>query len=210
MKITNTPTLLQATYHILALIIQKGVDKKRLTALIESGFLADVLEADLSRVNPYDWRKVLNLDPPQQLKTYGLSLEEMIDAGWYDWFNGDITAERFLIVGEGKVEYETKLFYFGRDISSDTANNLIQKDDPENPWLSATTEILLAFGAVYPEMQRQFPIVGLGASCKVNSYCSVLVLVGDDSERGLDCCWCDSWDSHYRFLAARKKLSSSS
>ena len=75
---------------------------------------------------------------------YGHTLEEMIAAGRYDWVNSDITAKRFPISGVGVMQFETKLFHFGHDISSDEAERRIAADDPTNPWTPAKIEHTLA------------------------------------------------------------------
>ena len=142
----------------------------------------------------------------QTLKiNYELSLEKMITAGNYDWTNGSITPERFPVKGNGIEQVEYKLFHFGCDISSDDADSKIVKEDKENPWQSAGTEHILAFGAQNPEEQREYPIVALNAVGKVDGIRRVLYLYGYDTERFLDLSYrFDDWDACCRFLAVRK------
>ena len=138
---------------------------------------------------------------------YGLSLEQMIAAGHYDWKNGNITAERFPLVGSGVAELETKLFHFNRRVSSESAVQLITAADPVRPWHVPKIEHGLSYGAAYPEEQREFPIVMLGSSCQLYGLRYVPVLSAGGSERRLylnD--WDFEWSAHYRFLAVRPVL----
>jgi hypothetical protein len=129
----------------------------------------------------------------------------MIVAGNYDWKNDKLTAKRFPIVGEGVVEYEFRYFHFNRNVSSETAVDLIKKEDSENPWEPAKTEHLLTYGENFPEEQRKFPIVALGSVGRVGSNRRVPYLCGDGSERSLGLNWWDDgWGDFYRFLAVRK------
>lgn len=65
---------------------------------------------------------------------------------------------------------------------------------------------LLALGAQYPDIQRQFPIVALGSVWRLRSSgpC-VPCLWGDDWERGLHLRQLmDKWHPGYRFAVVRK------
>ena len=136
---------------------------------------------------------------------YSMSLNKMISAGNYDWKNDDITAARFPVKGEGKVEFEAKLFHFNRNISSEAAVTHIKDADPQNPWEPAKTEHTLAFGAKYPEVQREYPIIGLGSVAEVGFDRYVLGLDRDGSERYLDLDDLGGdWYAYCRFLAVRK------
>ncbi|MBU4315415.1 hypothetical protein KJ673_03345, partial [Patescibacteria group bacterium] len=67
-------------------------------------------------------------------------------------------------------------------------------------------EELLAFGATYPEVQRQFPIICLGSSwVDRGGRRHAPFLSGYGSGRELRLGWCGSvWDGYCRFLAVRK------
>jgi hypothetical protein len=52
---------------------------------------------------------------------FGTSLQGMIAAGKYDWVSPNITAGKFPVEGTGKKTFRTKLFHFGRNISSNDA-----------------------------------------------------------------------------------------
>lgn len=100
---------------------------------------------------------------------YTKSLEEMIATGRYDWKNNDITAKRFLIIGNGIEEFEFDLYHPDRSISSEDAIKGIHEDeDPENPWIVARIEHLLAYGVAFPEGQRKFPISALGSVAELD------------------------------------------
>jgi hypothetical protein len=130
------------------------------------------------------------------------TLEQMIAAGNYDWVNSDITSEAFPVKGKGVVQIpDAKPVHFGRKMSSDAAIAELDKMGLR----PATHTELLAFGAKYPELQRQFPIVALGSSAQVHGYRSVVCLWSSGRERGLRLCWFGSgWVGVCRFLAVRK------
>jgi len=133
---------------------------------------------------------------------YGLSLTEMIAQGRYDWTNRDITEECFPVKGIGKVERGVELIHLGYDISSDDA----LKELTKRGLRPATIEELLAFGAKYPDLQRKFPIVGLGSSAHVSGFRYVPYLHGSVARRVLNLDWYDhGWYDGDRFLAVRNK-----
>ena len=133
---------------------------------------------------------------------YSLSLPQMIAAGKYDWVNPDITEKNFpLDKRKGTVEVQPELIHIGHNISSDDA---LQELDGRG-YRAATAEELLAFGAKYPDKQREFPIVALGTGRHLFDERHVLYLDRDRSERFLNLCWFDlDWIDNYRFLAVRK------
>jgi hypothetical protein len=130
---------------------------------------------------------------------YTKTLQHMIAVGNYDWVN---------VEGTGIVQFEPKVFHFDRDISSEDAVAAIKADDPQNPWEPAKIEHLLAYGAAYPEEQRQYPIIGLTSVAKVRGHRRVPCLYGNDAERDLALSWWDGvWNGDYRFLGVRKQSS---
>jgi len=189
---------------------QKQMTPERFNTILGSGILADILDpnADLGNRNAVRVALKLEVVMPDIFRftvDYGQSLDQMIAVGHYDWMNDDITAKRFPIVGEGVVEFEARLFHFNRSISSETAVGKIKEADPENPWIPAKIEYLLAFGEKFSEEQRKFPIIGLGSVARVNDYRSVPYLYEDGSERDLSLdWWYGDWRSGCRFLAVRK------
>jgi hypothetical protein len=199
------------------LLEQKGVDHNMFQSGLATGITADFAEAlatvDLTALDREAFRKAIGLnrlvpDPIILTVDYSKSLEQMIEAGSYDWKNDSLTAKNFPVKGEGIVEYEARMFHSNRSISSEDAIALIKKEDEQNPWEPAQTEHLLAFGAAYPDEQRKYPIIALGSVGEFDGHRYVPYLCGGGSERLLNLYWFDGgWSSFDRFLAVRKKVS---
>ncbi len=134
---------------------------------------------------------------------YILSLEEMIAAGRYDWKNDDITAKHFPMKGEGIADVDIQLVHFGHMM--DSSDKVIRELDKMG-LRPASIEELLAFGAKYPDVQRQFPIVVLGSLWRrLDGDHSVPFLHGLGSGRRLRLGLFESgWRGLYRFAAVRK------
>jgi hypothetical protein len=132
---------------------------------------------------------------------YRKSLEAMIADGCYDQVNPDITPKRFPTTAAGTVQFETKVFHFDRNISSEDAVVAIKKEGFE----PAKIEHLLAFGAIYPEEQHKYPIIGLGSVADVSGtrYAPYLYRYVAQRCLGLDW-WGSVWYGNFRFLAVRK------
>lgn len=93
---------------------------------------------------------------------YSRTVQEMINAGNYDWTNNDITVKHFPLPTElsgKKVPVSTKLFHFNRSISSKDATSEMDKAG----YRPATLAELLALGEAHPELQKEFPLVALGS-----------------------------------------------
>lgn len=135
------------------------------------------------------------------LVDYSKSLAEMIQAGHYDWKNDDITQDHFPIKGSGQQEVEVVLFHFGRNISSDDAIAEMKKAG----YRPAKIEELLALGASQPELQKQYPIVGLGSVWQIPyGDRSVPFLIRRGARRFLYLLWFGrDWDESCRFAAVR-------
>jgi hypothetical protein len=136
---------------------------------------------------------------------YTKTIEQAVADGKYDWKNSDVTTKNFpvpLKMTGKKVEVSVKLFHFNRDISSEDA---ISKMDKAG-YRPATLMELLALGFLFPELQRQFPIVALGSVWRVANldlYAPGLFVGGH--KRGLDLRWIVSgWRARYRFLGVHK------
>ena len=131
---------------------------------------------------------------------YGKTVEEMVASGRYDWSNGNITSKNFPVNGTGVVTVALELVHLNKAASSGAV--LAHLKD------NGTLAELLAFGATYPEIQREFPIVCLD---KGSSWVDprgrrrVPFLDRDGSDRKLSLDWFDCvWDEDCRFLAVRK------
>ncbi|MEK9179951.1 MAG: hypothetical protein AAB897_00880 [Patescibacteria group bacterium] len=135
---------------------------------------------------------------------YSMTIEQMIAAGRYDWQNNDVNDKHFPIPPSkrGKQEVAIELIKFDRDMES----NEVLRELDKMGLRSAELPELLAFGAAYPEKQREFPVVALGS---VWHYW--------DGDRGVACLcrhaggryldlrwWCGRWFSHGRFAAVSK------
>ncbi len=181
-----------------------SIDPERLKVLLSSPLLDDILLADLSKVNRDELRKTLGLDQIEfeLLIDYEQTLEQMIVVGRYDWFNSKITAEHFPIKGEGKISRKVEIIKLNWNMCSDEVIAELDKIGKR----PAAIEDLLAFGAQYPDIQRQFPVVALGSSAEVSNYLYAECLYMNGSRRCLDFCWWDdvAWYHFYRFLVFDK------
>lgn len=132
---------------------------------------------------------------------YSLTLDQMIAVGEYDYANPDINSKHLPVKGEGKLELKLQLIHFDRNISSDDAERELDKLGLR----PANLEELLAFGAQYPDLQKQFPIVALKAVASVHGGRDVACLDFVGSERRLDLYWRGrGWLARCRFLALPK------
>ncbi len=141
---------------------------------------------------------ILNID-------YTKTIEQFITDGNCDWKSAAITSKTFPISPEmtGKnVEVSAKIFHFNRDISSE---DVISEMDKAG-YRPAVLMELLVLGFLFPELQRQFPIIALGSTWRdaVDDY-RVPCLDVDGSGRGLSLRWFRiRWDAYCRFLGVRK------
>jgi hypothetical protein len=90
---------------------------------------------------------------------YRQTLEQMIAAGGYDHVNRHITQSSFPVAPGGDAERELTLVHIGRVVSTDELMHELE----DLAVRSGRIEELLAFGAAYPQAQRQYPIVAVGA-----------------------------------------------
>lgn len=133
---------------------------------------------------------------------YALSLEEMITAGRYDWKNDNITGKHFSVKGEGMADVEIQLVHFDCVMDS---NEVIRELDKMG-LRPATLPELLAFGAKFPEIQRQFPVVALGSVWRRlfgDRFVPFLYGYGDGRDLNLHV-FEDGWRGYCRFAAVRK------
>lgn len=131
------------------------------------------------------------------------TLELAIAAAAFDWQNFDITPEHFPNAPheQGETHVETKLYHFGKDMSSDKVVAEMDKDG----FRPATLRELLAFAVKNPDEQRKYAIVGLGSVWSRGGDRDVPFLCLDGYERGLSLYWwSDRWHGYCRFLAVRK------
>jgi hypothetical protein len=125
------------------------------------------------------------------------TLDQMIAAGAYDHVNRHITESSFPDAGSGASERELTLVCLARVASTDEV--LHRLDDLAVR--SGRIEELLAFGAAYPQAQRQFPIVAVGA---LDEYRRRPFLWGSPRVRHLDLRFDEKiWGGNIRFLTVR-------
>ncbi len=149
-------------------------------------------------------------DGPNATGTYPVSvpyngsstIKELVAAGAFDWKNDDITDKHFPQEKTGAEDVEIELVHLDRDISTDDA--LVELDKrglrPANP------AELLAFGATFPEVQREFPVIALGQFWRYPFGGRVVVcLVRFGGKRFADLRWPDNdWARRCRFAGVRK------
>ncbi|MDP2696073.1 MAG: hypothetical protein Q8O87_02355 [bacterium] len=137
---------------------------------------------------------------------YSSTLEQMIQAGRYDWVNSDINEKNFpLNLPAGfptKVQVIPELIHFNRVMSSDQAITEIKRRGLR----PATIWEMLAFGEHNPDLQRQFSIIALGWVWRSGAGGRrVPSLAGSAAERKLKLHWFDAvWHGRCRFLAVRE------
>lgn len=133
---------------------------------------------------------------------HGQSLEEMIATGRYGTSNSDITAKHFPITGAGQVEVQLHLVHLNRVATTDEV--LAELD--RRGLRPATLPELLAFGAKYPDLQREFPIAALGSVWRFpDGRRLVAALDNWSGGRGLDLHWLEGgWGEYCRFAAVSK------
>jgi hypothetical protein len=125
---------------------------------------------------------------------YRRTLDQMIEAGVYDHVNRHITRSSFPVARGGDAERELTLVHLDHVASTDEV--LHQLD--ELAVRSGRIEELLAFGAAYPEAQRQYPIVAVGA---LDEYRRRPFLWGSARVRHLDRRFDEKvWGGNIRFL----------
>ncbi len=138
----------------------------------------------------------------QVIVDYKMTLADMITTGKYDWVNSDITQEHFPVAGKGTIELKAELIHFGKPMSTDN----VLKEIDRRGLRQATLPELLAFGAKYPERQREFPVVALGSVWALSGGDRFVPYLRErDSSRLLSLDWYDDvWFGDCRFLCVRK------
>ncbi|MEK9174683.1 MAG: hypothetical protein AAB725_01805 [Patescibacteria group bacterium] len=133
---------------------------------------------------------------------YDLPLAEAIAAGRYGVVNSDITPEHFPNIRTGTAELEAQLVHFNHPIDSDD----VLKELDKIGLRAGELPELLAFGAKYPEKQREFPIISLGSVWRDrDDFRRVPGLWGHSDSRNLGFYWyAGGWYEDCRFLAFHK------
>ena len=87
------------------------------------------------------------------------SLTEMIKSGNYDWIDDDINDENFTLQGVGQHEVDLVLVHLQRNATIKEVREHLNAQG----LTPARIEHLLAFGAKYPEIQKEFRIVAINS-----------------------------------------------
>jgi len=117
-------------------------------------------------------------------------MEEMIAAGQYDSYNRDINSENFPIKESGSLEVNLEFVHLGRNATTDEVEAELDKHGLR----PATLAELLAFGAKYPDVQREFPVIASGSVWRGRGGgrdvpCLVRARVWSRSRSRLACLW---------------------
>jgi len=117
---------------------------------------------------------------------YGLSIEDAETAGHYDCVNERITSEYIPTAQSGKEDVLLHLLHFDRVVYFDEVTEEMKR----HYLRPAGLHELLAFGASWPEHQRQFPIIAPGYRVLVGEYTFEIPYLHQtvNLERTLDLC----------------------
>ena len=185
------------------------VPTEQLQDVLESGFLADLRDANISQINREDFRRICGLISKSSVTHTSTitvdetkTVEDLTAEGKYKWSNSDVTSEKFPRPENGtRSERKIALFHFGKEMTSE---QVIAEMDKEG-FRQATIHELLALGIAQPELQKDFPIISLGSVCVLNGRRLVAILYENAGYRGLRLSWFDlGWSGHCRFVGVRK------
>jgi hypothetical protein len=184
--------------RIVSALHEKGVSDEEIHALVvedNSALLNKITDAIAEFAEQMKRIYAVTVD-------FGMSIEDLLTFGKYDWVSSDITSGHLPTKRVGKMETTIEFIHFGRNISSDDA----LKELDQMGYRPAEAHELLAFGAKYPGVQREFPIVALGSFWREsNSIRRVVCLYRRAMERRAGLCWFEGgWDGSWRFAAVKK------
>src|SRR5437660_7964105 len=108
---------------------------------------------------------------------YDLTVEQMVQAGQYDWSCPDINSSNFLTDNQGQVKASIELIKFGLCLKTE---EVLARLDASG-LRPARVHELLALGANYPELQRECVVAALGSPWQLeeNSTHYVVCLKGN-------------------------------
>lgn len=131
---------------------------------------------------------------------FGVPLEELVQAGHYDYVNSNVTSANFPATGQGQVEQEIELIQFNVGPESDEVEAYFKA----NGLQSAGMRHCLAVGSQHPELQRQLLMAFLKDAWRGPFGPEVGVLSGLAGRRGLNLLpRAGGWDQDYWFAALR-------
>jgi hypothetical protein len=133
---------------------------------------------------------------------YSLTSQEMIAAGHYDEVDDRIDEWNFSIFGEGKVERELVLVRLNRTV------NLLEAmaELDRRGLMPAKPGDLLALGAEFPDLQREFPIVLFNSLWLEEGFIRLFPRLWEyEGQRKLGWCYVDEQFEGCGFLAVRAR-----
>jgi hypothetical protein len=134
---------------------------------------------------------------------YFKSIEQLkTDGGYNAYASSEITSANFPHQDSGMKNIRAVLVHFDRRVSNEEALDELDKLGLR----AATMAELLAFGAKYRDVQRDFPIIALGSARTHRTGLRHVGCLGHAaSKRSIGLDWFGSgWSSYCRFLAAPK------
>lgn len=126
---------------------------------------------------------------------YTRTVEQAVDNGGYELKSGKITDNNFpvpsALLGK-RIDVIAKFFYFGKMTKTREVVAKMDKDD----YHPAAPMELLTLGLLYPNLQKQFPIIALDSVWNHNDKTFVLGLGSDGYNREVDIfhsflCWAE-------------------
>ena len=157
--------------------------------------------------NPQAWRRseggLYTLDVE-----YGLTFEQQVAAGKYDWKDSAVQPNRWLIEGSGNQKFQAELLHLPSPKKGYNTTDEVLAEAKRHGLIRPSAEHILAFGAQHPNVQKEFPVVGLFEEkhCWRSSDGSlgVLCLNFVSRERNLCVDWLSvEWHERCRFLFLR-------
>ena len=152
-----------------------------------------------------------NVDQQPSIEAYTVTvsytgkktIKNLLKEGRYMWVNENITDRNFPAHETGTEEKEICLVHFDRWF--DNGDQVIEELDRLGYRLADPAQ-LLALGAQYPDLQRQFPIAALGQHwVDFDGLCSFVCLFGISSMRPVDLGLLEKkWRNYWRFAVLRK------
>ncbi len=132
---------------------------------------------------------------------YDMAVKEAVRVGSYDYVDKFIPLEDFPIEKKGKEELVVELIYLDSWLSTEEALKEIDRIG----YRPVNFMELLAFGARYPEVQREFTVVALGSMYKLpNSHYAWPTLHWAIDENRWLCGSGDPWYPESRFAVVCK------
>lgn len=134
---------------------------------------------------------------------YGMSIEDAVKLGRYDWAHDGITSKNFPTKRVGTANVVVELVHFNRSISTEDA----LREFDRMGYRPAELHEGLALGEAHPDLQREFSIVILGSVWQNHWNGSRVVpcLSRHGSKRSLSLGWIEyGWNESYRFAIVRK------